>query len=142
MDKTNCQRSFSGYVSPTESRLLKKKPKLPPDLARHQHSIIARTPLTPSSRFPPSEFSCNTLLCCARSFPPSKTGPLARMNQIRFVIAGEPVHHETRRVARVRAGARSQSPAGRGFRRRGRFGYAAHAASHHDRSFTDRGDKR
>src|ERR1700738_3832620 len=40
MDKTNCQRSFSGYVSPTESRLLKKKPKLPPDLARHQHSII------------------------------------------------------------------------------------------------------
>src|SRR5580704_16567140 len=42
MDKTNCQRSFSGYVSPTESRLLKKKPKLPPDLARHQHSIIAR----------------------------------------------------------------------------------------------------
>src|ERR1700731_97408 len=43
MDKTNCQRSFSGYVSPTESRLLKKKPKLPPDLARHQHSIIAPT---------------------------------------------------------------------------------------------------
>jgi transposase len=41
MDKTNCQRSFSGYVSPTESRLLKKKLKLPPDLARHQHSIIA-----------------------------------------------------------------------------------------------------
>src|ERR1700716_2576739 len=41
MDKTNCQRSFSGYVSPTESRLQKKKPKLPPDLARHQHSIIA-----------------------------------------------------------------------------------------------------
>jgi hypothetical protein len=41
MDKTNCQRSFSGYVSPAESRLQKKKPKLPPDLARHQHSIIA-----------------------------------------------------------------------------------------------------
>jgi hypothetical protein len=57
---------------------------------------------------------------------------IPHMNLVRFVIAGERVHHETSRAARVRARCSLPARAARGFRRRGRFGYAAHAASNRD----------
>jgi hypothetical protein len=49
---------------------------------------------------------------------------IPHMDWVRFQIAGKCVHVREPSVARVRAG--------KGFRRRGRFGYAAHAALKHD----------